>query len=72
MSDILKIAAVFIFILILLRKKLNIGYVMLMASGLLGFFVPDAAPGHILYDKNALIDKVTIKLALALTMIKSF
>ncbi|MEK6582374.1 MAG: DUF401 family protein [Nitrospirota bacterium] len=72
MSDILKIAAVFIFILILLRKKLNIGYVMLMASGLLGFLY--LMPPQAIFStiKNALIDKVTIKLALALTMIKSF
>ncbi|MDO9287518.1 MAG: DUF401 family protein [Thermodesulfovibrionales bacterium] len=72
MSDILKISAVFIFILILLRKKLNVGYVMLMASGLLGFLY--LMPPQAIFStiKNAFIDKVTIKLALALTMIKSF
>ncbi|MFA5845837.1 MAG: DUF401 family protein [Thermodesulfovibrionales bacterium] len=72
MSDILKISAVFIFILILLRKKLNVGYVMLIASGLLGFLY--LMPPQAIFStiKNALIDKVTIKLALALTMIKSF
>lgn len=72
MSDILKISAVFIFILILLRKKLNVGYVMLLASGLLGFLY--LMPPQAIFStiKNAFIDKVTIKLALALTMIKSF
>lgn len=72
MSDILKIAAVFIAILILLRKKLNIGYVMLIASGLLVFLYMMPPQAIFSTIKNAFIDKVTIKLALALTMIKSF
>ncbi len=72
MSDILKISAVFIFILILLRKKLNVGYVMLMASGLLVFLYMMPPQAILSTIKNAFIDKVTIKLALALTMIKSF
>ncbi|KAF0145751.1 MAG: hypothetical protein FD156_726 [Nitrospirae bacterium] len=72
MPDILKISAVFIFILILLRRKLNVGYVMLMASGLLVFLY--MMPPRAIFStiKNAFIDRVTIKLALALTMIKSF
>ncbi|MBI5203615.1 MAG: DUF401 family protein [Nitrospirae bacterium] len=72
MPDILKIAAVFIFILILLRRKLNIGYVMLMASGLLVFLYMMPPQAIFSTIKNTFIDKVTIKLALALTMIKSF
>lgn len=72
MPDILKISAVFIFILILLRRKLNIGYVMLMASGLLVFLYMMPPQAIFSTVKNAFIDKVTIKLALALTMIKSF
>ncbi len=72
MPDILKISAVFIFILILLRRKLNIGYVMLMASGLLVFLYMMPPQAIFSTIKNAFIDKVTIKLALALTMIKSF
>ena len=72
MSDILKISAVFIFILILLRRKLNIGYVMLMASGLLVFLYMMPPQAIFSTVKNAFIDRVTIKLALALTMIKSF
>ena len=72
MPDILKISAVFIFILILLRRKLNIGYVMLMASGLLVFLYMMPPQAIFSTVKNAFIDRVTIKLALALTMIKSF
>lgn len=72
MPDILKISAVFIFILILLRRKLNIGYVMLMASGLLVFLYMMPPQAIFSTIKNAFIDRVTIKLALALTMIKSF
>lgn len=71
MADILKISVVFIAILILLRRKLNVGYVMLIASGLLVFLYL-MPPQAIFYTiKNAFIDKVTIKLALALTLIKS-
>ncbi|TAL24508.1 MAG: DUF401 family protein [Nitrospirae bacterium] len=56
----------------LLRKKLNIGYVMLIASSLLVFLYL-MPPQAIFYTvKNAFIDRVTIKLALALTLIKSF
>ncbi|TAL28285.1 MAG: hypothetical protein EPN94_00520, partial [Nitrospirae bacterium] len=70
MADILKISIVFVIILILLRKKLNIGYVMLIASSLLVFLYL-MPPKVIFYTvKNAFIDRVTIKLALALTLIK--
>ncbi len=72
MSDILKISAVFIIILILLRKKMNIGYVMLMASGVLAFLYLMPPLSIFSTVKNALIGRVTIKLALALTLIKSF
>jgi len=71
MSDILKISAVFIIILILLRKKMNIGYVMLMASGVLAFLYLMPPLSIFSTVKNALIGRVTIKLALALTLIKS-
>jgi len=71
MSDILKISAVFIIILILLRKKMNIGYVMLMASGVLAFLYLMPPLSIFSTVKNALTGRVTIKLALALTLIKS-
>ncbi|MBI4689163.1 MAG: DUF401 family protein [Nitrospirae bacterium] len=72
MPDILKVSVVFIVILILLRKKLNIGYVMLIASGVLAllYLMP---PLSILFTiKAAFLDSVTIKLAIALTLIRSF
>ncbi|MCE5194860.1 MAG: DUF401 family protein [Nitrospiraceae bacterium] len=72
MLDVLKITAVFVIILILLRKKWNIGYVMLVAAGTLALLYLMPLTLIVSSIKNALIDKVTIKLALALTMIKSF
>jgi len=72
MPDILKISAVFALVLILLRKKLNIGYVLLLASGVLAFLYL-MQPRSVAYAiKEAFIDKVTIKLALALTFIRAF
>ncbi len=72
MPDIIKISAVFIIILILLRKKISVGYVLLIASGVLALFylMPSVSVASTI--KAAFIDKVTIKLALALTMIRSF
>lgn len=72
MPDIIKISAVFIIILILLRKKIIIGYVLLIASGVLALFylMPPVSVASTI--KATFIDMVTIKLALALTMIRSF
>lgn len=72
MSDIFKISTVFIIILILLRKKLNIGYVMLIASGALALLYTMSPLSMFSTIKAAFIDKVTIKLALALTLIRIF
>jgi len=71
-SDILKISAVFVLILILLRKKMNIGYVLLAASGALAllYLMPPVSMASAV--KAAFLDKVTIKLALALTLIRIF
>ncbi|MDI6744503.1 MAG: DUF401 family protein [Thermodesulfovibrionales bacterium] len=72
MSDILKISAVFVLIVILLRKKVNIGYVLLIASGALAFLylMPPFSMASAI--KAAFFDKVTLKLALALTLIRAF
>lgn len=51
---------------------MNIGYVMLMASGVLAFLYLMPPLSIFSTVKNALIGRVTIKLALALTLIKSF
>ncbi|OGW56815.1 MAG: hypothetical protein A2Z09_05725 [Nitrospirae bacterium RBG_16_43_8] len=72
MSDILKISAVFVLILILLRKKMNIGYVLLIASGVLALLYLMSPLSMASSIKAAFLDKVTIKLALALTLIRVF
>jgi len=72
MSDILKVSAVFIIILILLRKKLNIGYVMLIAAGVLALLYLMSPAALLSTIKAAFFDQVTIKLAVALTLIRSF
>lgn len=71
MFDILKIAAVFTVILILLRLKWNIGYALLIASGLLAslYLMPFSAIAATL--KSTVTDIVTIKLFFALTLIRS-
>src|SRR3990172_6451252 len=70
MIDILKITAVFITMLALLRRKWNIGYVMLVASGLL--FVLYLVPLSVIASTvgTAVTDAVTIKLLFALTLIR--
>ncbi|MFH1014407.1 MAG: DUF401 family protein [Nitrospirota bacterium] len=72
MSDILKISAVFVLILILLRKKMNIGYVLLIAAGVLAILYLMSPLSMASAIKAAFLDKVTIKLALALTLIRVF
>lgn len=72
MSDILKISLIFALIILLLRKKWNIGYVMLSASGILAlsYLMP---PRSILgVVKETIKDPVTLKLAIALTSIRVF
>ncbi|HCL81009.1 MAG TPA: hypothetical protein DHW81_01885, partial [Nitrospiraceae bacterium] len=62
MLDILKIALVFTAILVLLRLKWNIGYVLLVASGLLAalYLMPFPAIASTL--RSTVTDIVTIKL----------
>lgn len=72
MSDLFKIALVFSLILILLRKKLNIGLVMLIASAVL--FLLYWIPFYSILEtcKGAVLNQVTIKLVLALSLIRTF
>lgn len=72
MTDLFKIFFIFIIILILLRKKLNIGYVMLIASFLL--FLLYLMPFESIFKtcKDAAINSATIKLILALSFIRIF
>lgn len=71
MLDILKIALVFTAILILLRLKWNIGYVLLVASGLLAILYLMPVPAMLATIKSTVTDMVTIKLFFALTLIRS-
>jgi hypothetical protein len=72
MADLLKIFFIFTLILILLRKKLNIGLVMLTASFVL--FVLYRMPLELIVKtcKTALLNSVTINLILALSFIRMF
>lgn len=70
MLDILKIALVFGVILVFLRLKWNIGYVMLMASGMLFLLYLVPVPAIFLTIKTTATDAVTIKLFFALTLIR--
>ena len=70
MPDLLRIAAVFLLILLLLRKKFNIGLVMLAASVALFFLYRMALPSIIKTCEHAVLNGVTIKLILALSFIR--
>ncbi len=70
MPDLLKISAVFLLILLLLRKKFNIGLVMLAASVALFFLYGMALPSIIKTGEQAVLNGVTIKLILALAFIR--
>lgn len=72
MPDIVKITVIFALIVFLLRRKWEIGRVMLMASALLSalYLMPPADIFGAV--RGALLGDVTIKLALALTSIKVF
>jgi integral membrane protein (TIGR00529 family) len=72
MLDLLKISLVFALILLLLRKRLNIGLVMIIASSLL--FLLYRMPLTLIWKtcNGALRSGVTIKLILALSFIRIF
>jgi uncharacterized protein len=72
MHDLLKIGLVFVFILLLLRKKINIGFVMLAGAFLLFMLYRIPLPLIFMTGKNAVINQVTIKLTLALSFIRMF
>jgi len=70
MLDILKITLVFVVLLIFLRLKWNIGYVLLLASGLLAVLYGMGLTVIVSTVKSTVADPVTIKLFFALTLIK--
>lgn len=72
MTDVLKISLIFALILFLLRKKLNIGLVMLIAAVMLFLLYQMSFILILETGKNALLSDVTIKLVLALSFIRIF
>lgn len=70
MFDVLKILIVFITILALLRLKWNIGYVLLIASGLLAALYMMPVQTIISTIRSTITDPITIKLFFALTFIR--
>ena len=72
MSDLVRLTAVFVLILFLLRRKINVGFVMMIAAALL-FLLYRMSPASILKTAGgALLNSVTIKLILALSFIRIF
>lgn len=70
MIDILKIVLIFTFILLLLRKKLGVGYVLIAASALLSMAYL-MKPAEVLDTiSNTVTSKITFELFIALTFIR--
>lgn len=72
MVDLLKISLIFVLILFLLRKKLNIGYVMLIAAFALFLLYRMSFDSIWTTCKGAALNSATIKLILALSFIRIF
>lgn len=70
MLDLIKIGSVFIAILFLLRHKWNIGYVLLIASGLLSLLYLMPVTSIFQTIKTTVTNSVTLKLFLSLTLIR--
>jgi len=72
MADIIKITFIFILILLLLRKKWNVGYVLMVASAILAtlYLMAPALVMKTIY--GALTSSVTLELLIALTFIRMF
>ncbi|MEW6587473.1 MAG: hypothetical protein AB1442_17925, partial [Nitrospirota bacterium] len=72
MTDVFKILLIFATIVILLRRKINIGVVMLVAASVLIVLYQMTALRIWETCKKTLLDEVTIKLILALSFIRIF
>lgn len=70
MTDILKVSLVFIVLLIFLRFKWNVGYVLLIASALLAVLYRMSLPAVVSTIKVAVSDRITAQLFFALTLIR--
>ena len=72
MTDLVRLTAVFAVILFLLKKKLNIGFVMLIAAALLFLLYRMSAAAILETASGAVLNSVTIKLIIALSFIRVF
>ena len=72
MSDIFRVALVFTSMLVMLRLKLGVGYVLVIASALLSALYAMPIQGSADTVRATVTDSVTIKLFFALTFIKMF
>lgn len=70
MIDLIKIVAVFVLILFLLRLRWNIGYVLILASGILSLLYLTPIETLLEIIKTTITNSVTIKLFFALTLIR--
>jgi len=72
MIDILKIIIVLLFMFILLRKKWNIGYVLMFATVLVCIFYLISIDKILLIFRKGIISNITFKLLVVLTSIRAF
>lgn len=72
MTDLLKISLVFILIVVLLKRKLHIGLVMLIAASLLFILYRMSFISIVQTCKSTIVNEVTIKLIFALSFIRIF
>ncbi|MHB8881566.1 MAG: DUF401 family protein [Thermodesulfovibrionales bacterium] len=70
--DILKIAAAFVIILLLLRKKIPVGYVLLIAAAVLMLLYRMDLPAVVSTGRKTLLGRVTVTLWLSLSLIRVF
>lgn len=72
MLDLLKITLTLVFVVVLLRKKVQVGYVLLLGAALMVLLY--LMPPEIIFQslKKAITGKETVKLLIALTTIKGF
>jgi len=72
MLDLFKISLIFFLILGLLRKKIGIGYVMLISSGALSLLYRMGLSDMIMMARNVVLSSIAIKLLLSLSLIRIF
>jgi integral membrane protein (TIGR00529 family) len=72
MSDLIKISVIFALILVLLRRKLNIGLVMVIAASVLFLIYRVPFPLILGTCRGAVLNHVTVKLVIALSFIRIF